>query len=768
MRKTSILALPFAALLTGLPAQDPLAQNPAARAPYSLPPTPDANKTSAAVESPALRDANASRALGSSMPSRVHFDRPRADSPLWALGTAWKASFDGHGTTVIPFFGSDAPQNFPLRMDLTRATVGGEPLPLVAGEPVTRGASVRTPRGGLTEVIDTHLDHLEQSFVFETLPNRGAIAVDVRMDTELQVQPIENGLRFGNEFGHIDYTKAIAVDGKGQRLPLDIVWTGSGVHMEIPASFVEQAQLPIVLDPVLNYWYGLASGIAALQHDSDVASIQSTSLGGRTLIIFQRQWSSVDQDCFGVMFDNNLGLVQTDFSIDFTSEDWLEVAVAGNNYAQNFLVTAEIRSGALWFIGGRMITAAAAVGSVFDIERDGVVGLPGNSFAPDVGSDPYFGVGRYCVVFMKSPSLLGAANTIYFKHVTTNGGLVSANPVLVDTWAAGVKAPAIGKSCGQSNGLPAQWLVTWQRTWATAPFDQEIHGRFVSWNGSLVGTNFGTATTVGEETAPSPSSPIDSNGTRFWPMVYESATTLGQPRDITGKLIRSDGVTQASFTLSNLPGGDEKDPEIDSDGTRFVACYSVGTVGSPQRVEAVTTAYLQATNTFRVEELSNLATSPVDNYASCNICAAFSGGSTMTPRYYISFTEQATNTFRLEAFGGWTGNATLFTVRPSQCGNLPITPSGSPALGQTVTITVGGSGFRGTLFGFPAYVPFNAGCSCWFGVDPSITYPNPMVWTVPVDPVYVGLPLAVQGWSFSGSQCLGTVDLSDTVDFTIR
>ena len=30
------------------------------------------------------------------------------------------------------------------------------------------------------------------------------------------------------------------------------------------------------------------------------------------------------------------------------------------------------------------------------------------------------------------------------------------------------------------------------------------------------------------------------------------------------------------------------------------------------------------------------------------------------------------------------------------------------------------------------------------------------------------LPLAVQGWSFSGSQCLGMIDLSDTVDFTIR
>ena len=415
-----------------------------------------------------------------------------------------------------------------------------------------------------------------------------------------------------------------------------------------------------------------------------------------------------------------------------------------------------------------MIAADAVLGNLFDIERDGVIGVPGNSFAPDVGSDPYFGVGRYCVVFMKRPNIFSNAETIYYKQVATTGALITSNPILVDTNVSGVDHPSISKSCGQSNGLPAQWLLSWQRTWPNAPNDQEVHGRFVSWNGAIVGNTFGIATSVAEESKPSSSSPIDSNGTRYWPVAFEVAQSLGQPRDILCRLMRADGTSQGSFTASNgASGTDEREPSCDSDGTRFVIAMTTS-AGSPQGVEAATVAYLPATSSFRIEERSQLSTTFLESFGPCSVVAEFSGGSSMSPRYFISFTERNTNTFRLEAFGGWTGNTNFFSYRPSQCGNLPISASGSSAIGQTVTVTVGGSGFRGTLLGFPAHVPFNAGCSCWFGVDPSITYGNPFVWTVPNNPAYVGLPLAVQGWSFSGSQCLGMIDLSDTVDFTIR
>jgi hypothetical protein len=745
---------------------------PAQQAPRSSEPLPPrAEEAAPAVVRDAVADrvaAARARHIAAPAAPRVWFDRPRADGPLWALGTAWKASFDAQGFTAFPFFGSTAPHNFPVRFELAQATVGGEALALADGEPVANGNRVRTPRGALTEVIDASPETLEQSFVFDALPNRGAIGVDVHITSELAASLLDDGVRFANEFGHLDYTKAVAVDAAGQRLPLAIAWNGTNAHIEIPASFVQKAQLPIVLDPILGYWYGIASGQTALQHDSDVASFQS--LGGRTLIIYQRNYSGSDTDCWGVMFDGNLNLVQTDFIVDFTADNWTKVAVAANNYAQNFLVVSQVDVGLSWSIAGRTVAANAAVGAVFDIEKDGVVGLPGNSFSPDVGSDPYFGVGRYTVVFMKRPNIFSNADTICYKQVSTAGALVSTNPTVIDTWGNGVDKPSISKSCGQSNGLQAWWLITWQRTYQFAPNDQEVYGRFVNWNGALMGTlNFGIGLTVNQETAPSSGSPIDVNGTRFWPMCYEIAPSLGQPRDVICKLLASNGGQQAAFTVNTpVPNEDDSDPEIDSDGTRFVITRTKGIAGYATGVEAVTAAYLPASNTFRVEERTGLLTSSLDNYAQTNICADYSGGGAPSPRYFLSFTEQASNTFRLENFGGYPSGQFFIPVG-GQCGVTQLSITGTPVIGQTMTFNVSPTPLCAVHIGFPSYIPLNSlGCNCAQLVDPVATFVAPWSWTLPNNTAAVGLQLAAQGFHITGTQCLGFIDLSDAIDFTIR
>lgn len=723
----------------------------------------------AAPDAPLSPAVAASAATAGRLPAAVLFDRPQADGPLWAVGRAWKASFDGTGCTVVPFFGAEAPRNFPLRIELARATVGGAPVDLVAGEPVATGGSVRTRRGGLTEVVATGLDSLEQSFVFDTLPNRGAIAVDVRIRGEFAASTTDDGLRFGNEFGHVDYTKAIAVDAAGRQLPLDIVWTGECAHIEIPAVFVARAELPIVLDPILNYWYSLASGQTQLQHDSDVASIQAQTIGGRTLFVWQRQWSTTDQDCFGLMFDGNLGLVQTDFVIDASTDDWGRIAVAGNNYAQNFLVVAEVRLpvflGSIWHIAGRTVATNAVVGGVFDIERDGVVGSGGNNFHPDVGSDPYFGVGRYTVVFNKRN---GSASDIYMKQVTPAGALVTTNPIALDTSAAEESNPTISKSCGQSNGLSAYWIVTWQRTYSAS--DQDVYGRFVNWNGAVPVAVFPVAGSSLNDTAPSSSSPLDVNGVRYWPVCWETATAPGQPRDVECRLFSATGSLLAGGVVSQgVPNADDRDPEVDSDGTRFVVGLTTGTSGYPQGVQAVTMAYLPSTNSFRVEGRDGMSTGSNLEYGECNVCADFSGGGTPSPRYFVSFSEKSSNTFRLVNYGGYR-SGDFFTYRGTQCGNLAISASGSTALGQTAQFTVANGSQSGTYVGFPAYLSLQLalGCNCALGVDPGSFAGNPFVWTIPNDTMLVGATFSVQGFTILGSSCLGTVDLSDTIDFTIR
>jgi len=695
--------------------------------------------------------------------SRVVFDQPRPDAPLWACGNTWKASFDGRGFTTIPFFGSNAPQNFPLRFQVGEATVGGERLALRDGEPKNVGTQVVTRRGAFTEVIDAALDEKEQSFVFDAIPNRGAIVVDVEIAGESYVPSvIDGGLRFATEFGHVDYTKAIAIDGNGRRLALPIAWTGTAARLEIPASFVETAALPIVLDPTLNYWFALGNP-SQLQHDGDVATIQGGGTNGRTLLVWQRQWSLTDQDCWGLMFDNELNLVLTDFTIDFTSEDWLEVACAGNNYAQNFLVVSEVRIGLLWFVVGRTVNAAGLPGTQFDIEREFVVGTPGNNFHPDVGSDPYFGPGRYTVVFNKRG--LGFSD-IYMKQVTPAGGLVTTNAIAISTMSEEEGRPSISKSCGQASGTQ-QFLVVWERKWPVSPGDQDIWGRYVGWNGALNTNSFPIAFTTSEETAPSPGSPIDANGQRFWPLCSELAGIAGQPRDVVGRLMRADGTVHVNFTVSGgVPGSDDRDPEVDSDGVRFLVVHTTGA----QMVEATSFAFYPSTTAVVLQERTGMLTSSLESYGQCNVVAEFSGGGAASPRYKVCFTEQTPNTLRLMNFGGWSPGA-FFTTRSTQCGNLPITASGSTALGQTATIGVGNGGLSVVMAGFPTSVWLDLvlGCSCQLGVDPIAFFNNPFSYTVPADISLVGATFSAQGFTIVGTQCLNNaLDFSDTIDFTIR
>ena len=695
---------------------------------------------------------------------RVHFDQPVADGPLWAGADAWKASFDGTGCTVIPFFGSDAPHNVPLRLELAQITVGAEPLALPAGQPRRDGQRIATRRGSVEEVIDTAVAGLEQSWVFATLPNRGAITVDLRMQGDYVVTPTTAGLRFTSRFGHFDYHGAVAVDADGRRLPLTIGWDGDSAQLTVPASFVAEAALPLVVDPFLNGWFLLGSTAPAgqTQRDSDVASFQA--LGGRTLLVWLRQWSATDADCWGLMFDGNLGLVQTDFMIDFTSEDWLEVACAGNNYAQNFLVVSEVRIGIQHSIFGRTIAANASQGNLITIERDGVVGTPGNNFHPDVGSDPTFAPGRYTVVFHKR---LVFDSSIFMRQLQTNGALVTTNAIKLSVGTEEFTRPAISKSCGQANGNQ-QYLVTFQRTWPAPPFDQDLWGRFVQWNGALPAAMFPLATSVGEETMGSPSSPIDSGSQRLWPMVNSWAGNTTLPRNLDCRLVRADGSVFTSSNIgSGIPGMDHADAEVDADGTRFVVAYTRG--GTQE--EAITIAHLPATNQLRIESRTGLQTSSSDVKGQCNIVADYSGGTLPSPRYFVSFTYVTTNSLNLVNFGGFTGGSTLFSSRDSYCTNqLPISVTGSPVIGQTLFVSVNNnSPLAASIFGFPDSISLGLlGCNCLQGVAVGAIYgPASFAWTVPNNPTFVGTALAVQGFEL-GTECLSLFNLSDIVDFTLR
>src|SRR5690606_20321402 len=96
------------------------------------------------------------------------FDTP-GDGRIWAVGATFKASFGPDGFVYVPFFGSDAPRNYPVKFALRAVRVGGESVPFAATANATRDARrVTFDRGPVREIYDLDVDSVEQTFVVDS------------------------------------------------------------------------------------------------------------------------------------------------------------------------------------------------------------------------------------------------------------------------------------------------------------------------------------------------------------------------------------------------------------------------------------------------------------------------------------------------------------------------------------------------------------------------------------------------------------------------
>ncbi len=777
----TITLLTVAAFAPGLLAQAPLPRP----AHPPLPPTVSVATTSAPQVMPekAIRPANArsaatpgpapSRPRGSRQPTttaspalatEVLFDRPVSQGPLWAMGHDWKASFDGRGCTFIPFFGSQAPRNFPLRIELANVTVGEEVQPLSDGEPIATANQVRTPRGAVWEVIDTRLRAVEQSFVFASLPNRGAVAVELAFTSDLACSADAAGLTFANEFGTVTYQHAIAKDAAGASLPLAIVWNGTKARIEIPAAFVARAQLPLVLDPVLQVNPGYAPFQTQLQRSPDVATIQSLGL---SCVVWKRQWSVLDQDCYATVIGNDLTQATTLLQIDFTGNSWATPMIAGCNFAQNFLIVSEVDLGSSAWIGGRLVSAIGVLSAQIDIERGGTVGLAGNNYRPDVGCDPYPNTAAYYTVVFEHQTAVGN-HDIYCKQLYQDGSLRTFLPTLIDNSSANESHPSISKSNRTGN-----WFVAYQRTFNA--IDEDLVGAQLTWWGALALGPYTITYTSDNDLLPDVSSPAVIDGATYAMVVWQRDVNGSSDNNIICWVQNAGGLPMVSIDLSQTEGAglaqywNQILPNTDSDGIRFAVGYTEQWAGLYDYDTRVSTlAYLPATGTLRLdEERVFLGSSGNDEYWT-RMCADFSGGGATSARYVVVSASYGSNDIQVFAYGGYQPGQ-FFTTVPNQCGSLSIAATGTPAVGNPVTFTVGNGPLSGTILGFPGTIPLNAlGCNCVQGVVNGLYLGNPLVWTIPANPAYVGIVLSVQGWTVVGSQCLGFVDLSNTIDFTIR
>jgi hypothetical protein len=500
-------------------------------------------------------------------PNRVFFDQP-GDGSLWTMGHSYKAEFSSTGANYFPNMGPHAPQLYPLSFRLTSAEVGGTPIAFAGDVAATRaGDAVQYVRGGLTEVYEIRPESVEQEFVFAQLPGAGDLVVRLSVATELAASNNAAGFRFSNDLGHVDYSRAVAIDAAGHRIDALTTLDGGTIEIRVPAAFVSDAVLPLTIDPVITTFTIDTS--TSVDTSPDV-SFDATN--GRYLVCWERVYAATDHDVWAQQYDTNGALVANSGDyIDYTTAYWANPRCANNNIANNHLVVAARGSAAPREIWGRTRDAGSiAMGTQFVISSTPTY----DCTVPDVGGDPVTAPPTYYLVTWMRDYAPG--DTDVHAQMVDNTGALYGSLILIDNSGATLEfLPTVSKSDGQAPYGTQNWTVTWTREYS-AGADYDIWGSQVRWDGFNTHPTYMIDYTGYYDYYSQASSIIDGNaGERDYLTAYSRFDMVSQS-DVNGRIYNGTAfIADANLTaLDSSLAQDQVTVSVDSDGCNYAVAYS--------------------------------------------------------------------------------------------------------------------------------------------------------------------------------------------------
>ncbi|MBK7876996.1 MAG: hypothetical protein IPJ77_14835 [Planctomycetes bacterium] len=603
----------------------PLEARPARTTPTSL-----ATKD---VLQAALRHAAEPRELTS-----VLFDRT-SDGAVWVLGQTYKAEFDARGATYVPFFGSDAPRNFPVAMKLESVTVGGDALALGTSAVSTlTSARVELDRGGVVERYDVGLASIEQSFVFQSLPRIGELSVQLAVATELEPRATSAGIEFANDYGFVRYGKATAFDANGRTQPLVTTWTGDGLRIDVPAAFLAAARFPVTIDPVIATFSVDAS--TAVDTQADIAFEETSALFA---ISWERVFSATDHDVWIEEWTvGGTPVLSTRATIDFTTTSWEHPRIAANALSGQFLVVAQSGVAPARVISGRTMEsespyAMSAQFQISDVES-------GDKSDPDVGGDPVLvGPTYYCVVWTRD--FAAADRDVHSRLVQTSGTLLGLSTILIDNSGGSYDVhPSVSKSDGPAPFSNQDWNVAWEREAGGAGGEGDILGAQVHWDGTITTPSFLISTGPSNDEAPSASPGIDYAGVRNYLVTFTRDFT--SDRDIEYVVLAGASTTLGITNLSSQENNgllfqDQVQPQCEATDQYFHVVYSEQFGASTTDYDVYATkVYFNGATTTLAEAHLNLAFS-FTRESNPQIASRRSGGALNSPVLGVAWEDSA-------------------------------------------------------------------------------------------------------------------------------
>ncbi|MFT4646975.1 MAG: hypothetical protein ACI9X4_000181 [Glaciecola sp.] len=402
----------------------------------------------------------------------------------WARGTNYKAGFDSQGMKYIPFLGSHAPKNYPVRFTLESVRVGSASLPLAETGQVTRdGNHVEIDRGSTQVLYDLSTDSMEQSFTFTELPHHGELVLHLALNTEFSIDFRNNAVTFSNSLGGLTYDHAFAIDGQGNRIGLEIRPSGSGLDLVVPASFVAAAKGSLIVDPLIQS-FAVDTLSGADLSDPDIAYSRPNDTYAA---VYQEHFSGNDTDIYSRLIDGTTGAILTaSIYVDSSDESWTYPSIAYQLQDDTFMVVAQTSNVGELESNIRVRTRSSsisAVGPVIDIE----LSSPGfECLRPDIGGDASFVSSSYlCLVWERD---YGPDRDIAFATIQSDGSIVQAPALLRSSTSIDFSGPAISKSTGYSTHS-YQWAVAWS-TLDLGSALETVEVRRINFQGFPFGTQF--------------------------------------------------------------------------------------------------------------------------------------------------------------------------------------------------------------------------------------------------------------------------------------
>ncbi len=729
----ALKSLAFAALLSvACPAQDPVTSMPIA---------------------------NAQSAAFGSAPVCTDTD---AEGNLWARGDAWKAAFESAGASFIPFFGSDAPRNFPVKFRLAAARRGGHDIALDAGaRPERDGLRVEYRRGAVVEFYDLRPEGVEQSFRIDANSGSGDLALEVALHTELAMEISQDGLLLENEHGQVRMTRSFAFDAAGNALPVQEFLENGRITYVIAAADLESAAFPVTIDPFISSitWTSFAPG---LSHPVTRTDIAFDAGSGKCAAIFEHVFSQVDHD---VRIELYSGSTMTFAAyIDQSAAHWTAASIAANRYYGQFMVVAEAGPAGSRSIRGRTVQSSShTMSAQFDVSG----GELGEQIRPRIGGSglSIAGAEHYAIAWERIYS--ATDHDILFKRWSAVTGGTGLSTQVIDSSGGTLDVnPAISKSNNWYNGQMS-WIVVWERNMAS---DHDILGSRV---GDFAYENYPINTASADTRRPAVSSITDPlNGVSRHLVAFE-----GPNSDIGVALMSGSQVLQTTFDLRGMEGVANENrslPAVDTDGCRFGLTYRGQTPGQPFSADVYATTLHVAAGSLGVTEAHVDLPGGLALAAEPAVTSFRSGGGSGV-RYAIAWTSGdilgSTTRCDVVAYDGRTATGG-YTVLPTAYQDLDLVATGTPALGQPIAFSLQNAvGTRVIVAGLPigpVYVcnPLLLGVDVWNGAI--IVPASSLAATLPGDGIYLGLTFAVQGADIGGANGCSNVRVSDTILVTIQ